>query len=343
MQRAIELAHLGSGWVAPNPMVGCVIVHQDKIIGEGWHQQFGAAHAEVNALMNVQEKHLLHQSTMYVTLEPCSHYGKTPPCSLAIIEHKIPKVVIGSTDPHPLVAGKGIALLKEAGIEVIEHVLEQECMLLNKRFFYFHQQQKPYVILKWAETADGFIGPELENNPLFEEQSVISNATVNLLTHRWRTEEQAIMIGTNTAIADNPQLTARHWPGKNPTRIVLDLKGRVPANHHIFNAEAPTLFITANQTSIQLQEHIQVIRIDSDKGIAEQILATLYQAQILSVIIEGGTALLQTFIDSGLWNEARVIRASHQLVKGVKAPKLIASINESFTLDNNSITIYQPA
>lgn len=343
MQRAIELARLGAGLVAPNPMVGCVIVHQDKIIGEGWHQQFGAAHAEVNALMNVQQKHLLHEATMYVTLEPCSHYGKTPPCSLAIIEHKIPRVVVGCTDPHPLVAGKGIALLKEAGIEVLEHVLEQECLLLNKRFFHFHQQQKPYVILKWAETADGFIAPEFENNPLFNEQRAISNATVNLLTHRWRTEEQAIMVGTNTAIADNPQLTARHWPGKNPTRIVLDLNGRVPANHYIFNNEAPTLLITAKETPIQVHEHIQVHRIDADKDLVQQILTILYQAQILSVIIEGGTTLLQTFIDSGLWNEARVIRATHPLHKGIKGPKLTASKKESFIIDNNTITIYQPA
>ncbi len=313
IQRCLELALHGMGHVAPNPLVGCVIVHENKIIGEGFHKQFGQAHAEVNAIASVADKNLLSNSTLYVNLEPCSHHGKTPPCSELIIKHKIPHVVIGCTDTFSQVNGKGIAALKSAGIKVTFSILEAACRNLNKRFFTFHDKKRPYVILKWAQSKDGFIGKNKLTPPLS-----ISGDAAKILSHKWRSEEAAIMVGTNTALIDNPQLNTRLWKGKNPIRIVIDQRLKIPTGYHLLSGKQHTLIFNAikNET-IGMTEYILI---DFNDNIILSILEHLYQKHINSILIEGGSHLLSQFIDQNLWDETRIFSNEKYLNDGVKAP-----------------------
>ena len=344
MQRAIELAKLGAGHVAPNPMVGCVIVHNNKIIGEGWHEQFGQAHAEVNAIKSVTDKSLLPESTIYVTLEPCSHFGKTPPCANAIIDYKFKEVIVGITDPNPLVSGRGIKLLQDAGINVTVGVLAEDCTALNKRFIHYITQHKPYVILKWAQTLDGFIAPDINQTGAaeFAHQKQITTAATKQLTHKWRTQEAAILVGTNTALTDNPHLTARAWQGKNPVRVVLDLNNRLPKTLNLFNAETPTLVIKYDDVEANNQAQVEYLNVTRDKDVPHQILEALYQKQLQSVIIEGGTQLLQSFIQANCWNEAHVLIGNKKFKQGILAPHINGKIISETHLDTDIIRTILP-
>ena len=296
-------------------MVGAILVYNEKIIGESYHKKFGEAHAEVNCLDTVENvnKDLIKQSTLYVSLEPCSHFGKTPPCADLIIKNKIPKVVIGCKDEYKEVAGKGIEKLLAAGINVINGVLEKECIALNKRFFTFHQQQRPYIILKWAESANGKIGSS-------KERIFISNEYTNRLVHKWRSEEAAIMIGTNTALQDDPSLTTRVWTGNNPVRIVIDNELTLPPHLKIFNKETRTIIF--NKHKHEEDENLVFYKIENENSIPQMVNA-LYDLQIQSVLIEGGAKLLQSFIDAGLWDEMRIITNEELIIeKGINSPQL---------------------
>jgi len=315
MRRALELAALGRGTTAPNPMVGCVIVHAGKIIGEGWHQQYGGPHAEVNAIASVRNKQLLPASTLYVTLEPCSHYGKTPPCADLLVENKIERVVICNTDPNPLVSGNGIKKLTTAGVQVQVGLLELEGWALNKAFFTYHSRQRPYIILKWAETADGFIG-RTDAAKLW-----ISTKLSKKLVHKWRGELQAIMVGTRTVLKDNPQLNTREWTGKDPVRLVLDPNLRLPADLHIFDGRQPTFVY--NLTKQETKPPTEWVKINDPTTFLIEVVQDLYRRSIQSVLVEGGTVLLESFISSGLWDEAFVFKGAKSLgLPGVPAPVL---------------------
>lgn len=344
MQRAIELAKLGAGHVAPNPMVGCVIVHNNKIIGEGWHEQFGQAHAEINAIKSVHDKSLLPQSTIYVTLEPCCHFGKTPPCANTIIDYKFNEVIVGITDPNPLVSGRGIKLLQDAGISVTLGILAEECIELNKRFIHYITQRKPYVILKWAQTLDGFIAPDINTIGIaaFAQQKQITTPYTQQLTHKWRTHEAAILVGTKTALIDNPHLTARAWKGKNPVRVVLDLNNRLPQNLNLFNAETPTLVVKYDDVTANNQPSVEYINVLRNQDLPHQILEALYKKQLQSVIIEGGTQLLQSFILANCWNEAQVIIGNKKFKQGILAPNINGNIITETNLDTDIIRTILP-
>lgn len=318
IKRCIELAKNGLGTTYPNPLVGSVIVHNDTIIGEGWHRKSGEPHAEVNAINSVKDKSLLTKSTIYVSLEPCSHFGKTPPCCDLIILSQIPNVVIGTIDPFAKVAGNGIKKLIEAGKNVTIGILEEDCNELNKRFFTFHQNKRPYIILKWAESLDGFMSPKSksEQKPVW-----ISNAYSRQLVHKWRSEEQAILVGTQTVVDDNPKLTIRDWTGKNPVRIVIDRNNRISKKSHIFDNQSITIILSSSALPFK-KENVQIEEIDFKKNIAAQIAAILYLHEIQSVIIEGGRQTLQTFIDADLWDEARVFKGIMDLKEGTPAPIL---------------------
>ncbi len=335
IQRCIELAKNGLGTTYPNPMVGSVIVHNDVIIGEGWHKKAGEPHAEVNAINSVKDKSLLQKATIYVSLEPCSHFGKTPPCCDLIIKNKIPNVIIGSVDPNIKVAGNGIKKLIEAGANVTVGVLETECYDLNKRFFTFHQKKRPYIILKWAETKDGFIAPieKLEQKPVW-----ITNPYSRQLVHKWRTEEQSILVGTQTVIDDNPKLDARDWFGNNPIRLVIDQNNRIPKDSHIFDNQTKTIIFSKIKTEIAEENTIFEV-IDFEQNIAQQIIVILYKYQIQSVIIEGGKQTLQTFIDANLWDEARIFVGNSRFNIGTKAPKLVLKDFERHIIDTDELLI----
>jgi diaminohydroxyphosphoribosylaminopyrimidine deaminase/5-amino-6-(5-phosphoribosylamino)uracil reductase len=308
-------------------MVGAVLVYGDRIIGEGYHQQYGKAHAEPNCIVSVKgnDQHLIERSTLYVSLEPCAHFGKTPPCADLIIEKKIPRVVIGCRDPFIQVNGKGIEKLKAADVEVESGVLEKECKELNKRFFTFHTQHRPYVILKWAQTLNNKIANEDYSRIL------ITNEYTNRMVHKWRSEEMAIVVGTNTALFDNPELTTRLSPGKNPVRIVVDMDLKLPENLKLFNSKAPTIVFTTKKHSLPenillgelKQMNTGFYQVTEDVSLVHQMMNALYSMNIQSVIVEGGAYLLQSFIDEGIWDEARVI-TNEQLVadKGLPAPVL---------------------
>ncbi len=337
MNRCLELARLGMGDVAPNPMVGCVIVHQGKIIGEGFHQRCGEAHAEVNAINSVKNKELLKESTLYVSLEPCAHFGKTPPCSDLIIEHQIPHVVVGSGDPFAKVAGKGIAKMQKTGIQVELGILEKECLELNKRFFTFHEKKRPFVILKWAQSLDGFLDAD-RTEADFGQPTWISNELSRRLVHRQRTEEAAILIGTNTAIKDNPSLTVREWSGKQPVRLVLDRQGRIPENLKLKDGSVRTVIFTCQDN--KNTTNIEFINIDFSKSIPAQILDWLYQHELQSVIVEGGKQLLQNFIDHGIWDEAYVYTGQVNFGNGVAAPKLFKNPLSTDQLDESLLQVF---
>ena len=318
-------------------MVGSVIVYEDKIIGEGWHKKAGEPHAEVNAVNSVQDKSLLKKATIYVSLEPCSHFGKTPPCCDLIIKNNIPNVVVGTIDPFSEVAGKGIKKLIEAGANVTVGILEDECNELNKRFFTFHQKKRPYIILKWAQSQDGFIAPlkKTEQKPVW-----ISNTYSRQLVHKWRTEEQAILVGTQTVIDDNPKLNSRDWYGNNPIRIVLDSNNRIPKENAVFDNQTKTIVLNNSENSIS-QENTTFERIDFKQNIAKQITDSLYNHNIQSVIIEGGLRTLQTFIDANLWDEARIFTGKSFLGEGIKAPLLSKTSSEKYFIEKDELTIFR--
>jgi len=323
MQRCIQLAGLAVGHVAPNPLVGAVLVYGDRIIGEGYHQVYGQAHAEVNCIASVQEsdRELIQHAVMYVSLEPCAHFGKTPPCADLIIRHRIPTVVIGCRDPFAQVDGKGIEKLQAAGVEVITGVLEDECRVLNKRFFTFHTQQRPYIILKWAQTGNGLIGYKKEDKTIPAPRLLISNEYTNRLVHRWRSEEAGILVGTNTALQDDPALTNRLWSGPSPVRLVIDMQNRLPAHLRLFDQQQPT--IVFNGQKEEQKDNVSFYKIDSHANIITAVTAALYQLNIQSVLVEGGAQLLQSFIDAGIWDEARVIiNPALTIADGVAAPVL---------------------
>jgi len=319
MKRCLEIAAKGLGQVAPNPMVGCVIVCDGEIIGEGYHEQYGQAHAEVNAILSVKQKELLKRSTLYVNLEPCSHFGKTPPCADLIIENKIPIVIIGSVDSNTLVSGKGIEKLSKAGIDVKVGILEADCKKLNKRFYTYHEKKRPYIILKWAQTADGFIDAK-RNEENTSKPIQISNSDSKKLLHLWRSQEQAIIIGTNTALLDNPQLTVREVKGKNPLRITVDKWLRIPKHFNLFDKSTPTLIFTS--VSEPSHKNLEYVKIDFEKPVIPQVLDELYKRNIQSLLVEGGELLLNSFIDVDLWDSARVFISDKELGKGVSAPIL---------------------
>ena len=338
MQRCLELAAKGLGNVAPNPMVGSVIVHNDKIIGEGYHMKYGEAHAEVNAINSVEDKSLLKNSTLYVNLEPCSHYGKTPPCADLIIHHKIPYVVIANIDPHSVVKGKGIEKLVNAGCDVKVGVLEDEARLLNKRFFVFHEQQRPYIILKWAQSADRFLDV-MRNIDQAGQQTLISNPEARKLVHRWRSEEQAIMVGTNTALLDNPKLTVRLSEGKNPVRIFIDRELRVPLNYHLLDGSAPTIVFTERKE--KRSDKAEYIYTKFDNDLPKKILKELHSRNIQSLIIEGGAQLLGSVISMGMWDEARVFTSRRRLGNGVDAPSFNIKPVSTEDIAGDELNIYR--
>jgi diaminohydroxyphosphoribosylaminopyrimidine deaminase / 5-amino-6-(5-phosphoribosylamino)uracil reductase len=316
MQRCLQLAKLGAGNVAPNPMVGAVLVHEGRIIGEGYHQLYGFAHAEVNCVNSVVEKELIPFSTMYVSLEPCAHHGKTPPCANLIVAQGIREVVVGCVDTFSKVAGKGIEILQNVGITVRTGILEKECRELNSRFFTFHEQQRPYIILKWAQSLNGYMGSR-DGKPVR-----ISNEFSDRLVHRWRSEEMSILVGSNTALKDNPRLNNRLWTGKDPIRLVLGQSSKLPPDYHLQDGSVKTLFFTD---------------IDS-------MLKELHAQSVQSILVEGGANVLNQFIEAGLWDEARVIVGTNPLAGGLPAPllpenALISEIN----LEGDRILYYRKA
>lgn len=351
MQRCLQLAQLASGDVTPNPMVGAVLVYDEHIIGEGYHKEYGKAHAEVNCIASVKEnqQHLISQSTLYVSLEPCAHFGKTPPCADLIIEKKIRKVVVGCRDPFPEVDGKGIEKLRAAGVEVEVGVLEDQCKTLNKRFFTFHTDHRPYITLKWAQTANGKIAHLLHEKA---SRLMISNEYTARLVHKWRSEEIAIAVGTNTALFDDPQLSTRHWPGRNPIRVVVDMNLRLPSSLQLFTGEIPTVAFNKHQHTLplgkisiaQLKEMgVAYYQVTEDTSLVHQIINGLYNLGIQSLLVEGGTRLLQSFIDEGIWDEARTITNEQLAIdNGLPAPTLTgAQLTRSETIFSDTIRTYQ--
>ena len=316
MARCIELARGGEGNTAPNPMVGAVIVHKGKIIGEGFHRKCGEAHAEVNAVASVRDEALLRDSTIYVSLEPCSHYGKTPPCAELIIRKGIPRVVVGTLDPFPEVSGRGVRMLREAGIEVVTGVLEEEARALNPAFMTFQIRKRPYVYLKWAQSADGFMDIRREDASV--PSVLLSSAETLRRVHRLRSEVAAIMVGTRTALLDNPSLTVRHWAGRSPVRVVLDRTLKLPVGSHLLDGAVPTLVFTA--VEVESRPNVEYVQIDFGQEVLSQVLQYLYGQNLNSLMVEGGAELLESFLDAGLWDEAWVETAPVVLGAGVKAP-----------------------
>ena len=333
MKRALELAALGVGQVSPNPMVGCVIEHQGQIIGEGYHQKYGEAHAEVNAINSVEQHKKLAESTVYVSLEPCSHFGKTPPCADLLVSKQVKKVVVCNLDPNPLVAGRGIKKLQEAGIEVSVGVLEEEGKLLNRAFLKSITQKRPYVVLKWAQTADGFIARKNYDSKW------ISNWLSRKLVHKWRAELDAIMVGTNTAKYDNPQLNVRSWSGKSPMRIVIDKHLKLNNELKLFDQSIPT--VCYNFIKDESIENLSYVKLADAENILEQILAHLNELKIQTLFVEGGSQLLQSFIDQNLFDEARVFESGSFFGDGIAAPKLFSGIYERYELITDRLLIYR--
>lgn len=355
IKRCLEIAKNGLGSTAPNPMVGCVIVHNNQIIGEGYTSAYGSHHAEVNAINSVDNKNLLKDATLYVTLEPCSHFGKTPPCSDLIIKHQIANVVIGCMDDNPEVSGKGIAKLRASGCTVTIGVLEAECKQHHKRFFTFHNKKRPFIILKWAETSDGFIAP-LEKN---EKKPVwITNTYSRQLVHKWRAEEQAILVGTNTVLEDNPSLTVRDWTGIDPIKVIIDRDLKLSKDHAIFDSEEDTLIFFEDNDTLEKPFKTETgwtvyppstkfgggsyINLDWSKKneIAHQICNALYKNDINSIIIEGGAQTLQTFINENLWDEARVFKGASTFNDGLKAPKFSGQLISEEKIIEDTLHIY---
>lgn len=332
MQRCLDLARQGAGSVAPNPLVGAVIVYDNKIIGEGWHQAFGQAHAEVNAIVSVKDKELLSKATLYVNLEPCAHYGKTPPCASLLVECGIKKVVVGMRDPNPLVAGKGIELLKANGVQVREDVLLNQCLELNKRFVKGITQHKSYVILKWAQTANGFIAPDAKtmSKEMFEEKRHITGLLVQKLVHKWRTQEDAIMVATNTALLDNPALNNRAFEGRSPVRVILDQHLRLPNSLKVFDGSQTTIILNGVK---QLEgDTVNYLKLDFSVDWFNEALFALYTHGIQSLVVEGGAQLLKHIIQLKAWDEAIVFYSKSELQTGVLAPIIGGKIGQQEAL-----------
>lgn len=337
MRRCFDLARLGAGFVSPNPMVGSVIVYNDEIIGEGWHQMYGTAHAEVNAVNSVSEKNqqYLSKSTMYVSLEPCCIYGKTPPCSNLILENKIPELIISCLDATPGVAGNSVKILKEAGVKVTTGILEEEGKKLAAFRNTFAGKNRPYIILKYAQSADGFISKK-------DEQTWLTNPHSKRLTHKWRAESDAILVGTNTASIDNPQLNSRLWSGMPPLRIAIDKTMKLDQNLHLFDDEQATLIMTESAVNLMGFERTRFISLDFSENVPQQIVDTLAQGKITSLLIEGGAYTLQSFIDAGLWDEARIFSVEKRLGEGIKAPNLIGEKVNTINILSDTLTVVKP-
>ena len=330
MRRAIELAALGLGSTSPNPLVGCVLVKEGKIIGEGYHRQYGKAHAEVNAVQSVVNPEDVKGATAYVTLEPCTFHGKTPPCADLLIKHQVKKVVIGALDPHERVNGVGVERLRAHGIEVETGLLEEQYRQINRRFFTFYEEKRPYIILKWAETSDGFIARKNFNSKW------ISNAKSRQLVHKWRSEEDAILVGKNTAKYDNPSLTVREWNGSNPTRVLVDLNLELSPEGNLWDEAAPTLIFNTKVAKVEgIHEWVQI---DAQQYEAE-LLAQLHQRKINSLIIEGGSKTLQGFIQKGLWDEARIFQSEQQFGEGIAAPEISGNLIEEKCVEQDTLKI----
>ena len=344
MQRCLELAKIGLRDAMPNPSVGAVLVHDGRIIGEGFTSAFGGAHGEVNCINSVKEEdtHLIPDATLYVSLEPCSHYGKTPPCSDLIISQHIKNIVVGTVDPHIKVAGNGIKKLEEAGATVTVGVLERECGEFNKRFFTFHEKQRPYILLKWAESADGYLSPGnlSENNPANKKPVWITNQYSRQLVHKWRSEEAAILVGTQTVLHDNPSLDVRDWTGKNPVRIVLDRTGKITEEYSVKNRKIKTIVLTENNNLLNF-ENLQYEVVSFDDNLAHAVAEVLYRLNILSVIIEGGRQTLQTFIDAGLWDEARIFIGTNTFGNGTKAPVITGKLTAKQAIVNDELLTFR--
>lgn len=333
MQRALELATLGRSKVSPNPMVGCVIVHDEKIIGEGWHQNYGGPHAEVHAITAVEDKYVLRESTVYVNLEPCSHVGKTPPCTDLLLEHQVKKVVVANLDTNPNVSGNGIKKLREAGVVVITGIFDKKGRELNKRFFTLMEKQRPFIMLKWAQTSDGFIAHENYDSKW------ISGEYSRQLVHKWRSEEDSILVGTKTALHDNPQLNVRDWSGRNPVRIVIDRFLKLSDTLRVFDKTQKT--IVYNVLKHEEHENLVLVRLN-EEDFLKQLMHDLYSRRIQSVMVEGGSQTLQFFIDSQLWDEARVFVSPRSFGKGIQAPVLKGNLFHDEFVMNDRLMIYQP-
>lgn len=335
MMRCLQLAQLAKGHTAPNPMVGAVLVHNGRVIGEGWHKQYGQAHAEVNCIESVHadHRHLIPESTMYVSLEPCSHYGNTPPCAVRLVAEKVQKVIIANIDPFAKVSGRGISILQENSVSVDTGMLEADGWWLNRRFFCTHLLHRPYIILKWAQTLEGYIAPV--DGSRFQ----ITNEHSMQLVHRWRTEEGAILIGTKTALSDDPQLTARAWEGKQPLRIVLDKTLKLPHDLKLFDNSTPTWVI--NEKKEAEEGNTIYKKIPFDHSLLHRISVALHQAGILSLIVEGGATLLNSFIKEGLWDEARIFTGAASLPDGIAAPRIKNAIPAFTTvLEKDILQVY---
>jgi diaminohydroxyphosphoribosylaminopyrimidine deaminase/5-amino-6-(5-phosphoribosylamino)uracil reductase len=317
MMRCLELAAKGLGYTAPNPMVGCVITHKDRIIGEGYHREFGGPHAEVIAIENVRDHSKLRESVLYVNLEPCSHFGKTPPCADLISKKGIPVVVAGTMDPNPVVSGKGFQLMKEKGIQVISDILKDDCVHLNRRFFTFHVKKRPYIILKWAQTRDKYIDVNRENHEN-DRINWITDEACRRLVHKWRAEEQAILVGSKTVMMDNPRLTTRNWPGKSPLRLVIDREGKLTDNLNILDGSAGTVIFTCQPRQDRI--NLTYIKLEKGKNIIQNILEYLYYKNIQSLIVEGGRILINEFLNQNTWDEARIFTGKKIFNQGVPAP-----------------------
>ncbi|PSR10073.1 MAG: bifunctional diaminohydroxyphosphoribosylaminopyrimidine deaminase/5-amino-6-(5-phosphoribosylamino)uracil reductase RibD [Candidatus Arcticimaribacter sp.] len=336
MQRCLDLAKLGLGQTYPNPLVGSVLVYKGNIVSEGWHQKKGEAHAEVHAIQNLKDKSILGMCTLYVNLEPCNHQGATPPCSDLIVSSRIPRVVVGCFDPFKLVNGAGIEKLKNAGCEVLVGVLEQEAQEINKRFFTFHLKKRPYIILKWAQSTDGFIAPLKENRSL-KEPVWLSNESSQTFSHLWRSQEQSILVGVQTIIDDNPSLTTRKIQGSSPLRIVLDPQGRIPKESNVLLDEFDTLIFSTKKSATTKE-----VVISDFKKILEQLCALLHQRNIQSLIVEGGSKTLQGFIDSDLWDEARIFTSPKVLNEGIKKPVFYGKQKSSNLIEGDMLEIILP-
>ncbi len=336
IKRCLELALLGRGNVSPNPMVGAVIVYNHTIIGEGYHMRFGGAHAEVNAINAVKDKSLLQKSIIYVSLEPCSHHGKTPPCADLIIKSKIPHVVIASMDSNAVVCGNGINKLKIAGIRVEVGILEEEAKTLNVAFNLFQTKKRPHIILKWAESADGFI--DTLRDTKHGNAAQISNSISSLWVHKMRSETDAILVGRNTVNVDNPSLTTRKWFGKNPLRVIIDSNLTTKRNRHVFNGEEPTLIFNVKENRIQ--NNLEWIKLDSSKDLLPQLLTELHFRKIQSLLVEGGAFTTQQFIDNSLFDKCVIIKSEMELKKGVKAPQIDSSNFKTLKINNDQLFYY---
>jgi diaminohydroxyphosphoribosylaminopyrimidine deaminase / 5-amino-6-(5-phosphoribosylamino)uracil reductase len=330
MQRALELARLGLGNTSPNPLVGCVMVREGRIIGEGWHREYGAPHAEVNAIESILDQAQLRGATAYVSLEPCAHFGKTPPCAEKLIEVGVKRVVIATLDTNPLVGGKGIKKLRDAGIDVTVGVLEKESRQVNHRFFTSVEQQTPYIILKWAETADGFIASENR------EQKWISNIYSRQRVHQWRSQEDAVLVGTHTARVDNPRLNVRDWSGRNPLRVIIDRSLQLPQDLHIFDRSQPTLLY--NCVCEEVGSNMTYVKL-SKEDFLNHLLSDLQVRQIQSVMVEGGAQTLSTFIGGGRWHEARIFRSMKSFGKGILAPVLRGQVVQEEKIMDDQLSV----